>query len=154
MRTLPHSRSCFVCGESNPIGFQLRLETDDRTVQTHFVLRPEHVGFKQIVHGGLVSTLLDEVMAWACAVQAKRFAFCAELTVRFLRPVRPNEQLLAIGELIVNRRDKIFETKAKLLNAEGTLLASATGKYLPITQADALEMADDLVGDPQRVFGA
>src|SRR4051812_40973160 len=84
MRAVPHTHTCFVCGESNPIGFKLRLETDGRVVQTRLIPRSEHTGFKGTVHGGLVSTVLDEIMAWACAVQTKRFAFCAELNVRFL----------------------------------------------------------------------
>ena len=99
MKVLPHTRSCFVCGESNPSGLKLRFETDGRIVQTRFVPRAEHIGFKQTVHGGLIATLLDEIMVWACAVQTRRFAFCAELNVRFLNPVRPNEEVLALGEL-------------------------------------------------------
>ena len=56
MKLLPHTRSCFVCGEANPAGLKLRFETDGRLVQTCFVPRPEHVGFRQTVHGGLVAT--------------------------------------------------------------------------------------------------
>ena len=99
MRALPHTYSCFVCGESNPIGLRLRFETDGRMVQTRFVPRPEHIGFKQTVHGGLIATLLDEAMVWACAVQTKRFAFCADLNVRFLNPVKPNIEALATDAL-------------------------------------------------------
>src|SRR5436305_752733 len=33
VKTLPHTRSCFVCGESNPVGLKLRFETDGRIVQ-------------------------------------------------------------------------------------------------------------------------
>src|SRR5580765_5067305 len=102
MNTLPHTHSCFVCGESNPVGLKLRFETDGRLVQTRFTPLPQHVGFKQTIHGGLIATLLDEIMVWACAVQTRRFAFCAELNVRFLNPVRPNEELTAIGELASN----------------------------------------------------
>ena len=91
MKLLPHTRSCFVCGEANPAGLKLRFETDGRVVQTRFVPRAEHVGFRQTVHGGLIATLLDEIMVWACAVQTKRFAFCAELSVRFIGLVRPDE---------------------------------------------------------------
>jgi uncharacterized protein (TIGR00369 family) len=97
---------------------------------------PHHVGFKQTIHGGLIATLLDEIMVWACAVQTRRFAFCAELNVRFLNPVRPNEELIAIGELASNRRDKLFEAKAELRNQAGLVLAAATGKYLPIKNAE------------------
>jgi uncharacterized protein (TIGR00369 family) len=153
MKLLPHTRSCFVCGESNPAGLNLRFETDGRLVQTHFVPRAEHVGFRQTVHGGLTATLLDEIMVWACAVQTKRFAFCAELNVRFLNPVRPGEALIASGELVSNRRGKLFEAKAELRNPAGLALATATGKYLPIKDADVREMATDFVEDPGWVFG-
>jgi uncharacterized protein (TIGR00369 family) len=152
MKMLPHTRSCFVCGESNPAGLKLRFKTDGRIVQVRFTPRPEHVGFRETVHGGIISTLLDEIMVWACAVQAKRFAFCAELKVRFVNPARPGEAVIATAELTANRRDKIFEAKAELRNEAGAVLALATGKYLPIKQADATEMATDFVDDPRWVF--
>jgi uncharacterized protein (TIGR00369 family) len=153
MKLLPHTRSCFVCGESNPAGLNLRFETDGRIVQTRYVPRAEHVGFRQTVHGGLTATLLDEIMVWACAVQTKRFAFCAELNVRFLNPVRPGEALAASGELVSNRRGKLFEAKAELRDQAGVVLATATGKYLPIKQTEAAKMFTDFVEDPGWVFG-
>jgi uncharacterized protein (TIGR00369 family) len=148
MRPVPHTRSCFVCGESNPIGFKLRLETDGNIVQTRLVPRSEHTGFKHAVHGGLVSTVLDEIMAWACALQTRRFAYCAELTVRFLRPVRPNVEIIARGEVVTNHRDKLFEAKSEIQDMSGTRLATATGKYLPVRKDELSQMATDLVGDP------
>jgi len=132
---------------------RLRFETDGRIVQTRFVPRVDYVGFRQVVHGGIIATLLDEVMVWACAVRTTRFAFCAELNVRFAHPARPEEELLASGELVSNRRDKLFEAKAELCNQAGMVLASATGKYWPIKSADVSEMVTDFVGDASWVFG-
>jgi uncharacterized protein (TIGR00369 family) len=152
MRALPHTHSCFVCGESNPIGLRLRFETDGRIVQTRFVPRVEHNGFKQVVHGGLIATVLDEIMVWACAVQTKRFAFCAELSVRFVQPLRPDEEVVATGELATNRRGKIFEAKGELRNQTGVLIASATGKYLPVPNSDIAAMAEDFVGETKGLF--
>jgi acyl-coenzyme A thioesterase PaaI-like protein len=85
---------------------------------------------------------------WACAVQTRRFAFCAELNVRFAQPARPDEPLLAAAEMIANRRDRIYEAKAELRNEAGVLLATATGKYLPVKNADLAEMAGDFVEEP------
>jgi uncharacterized protein (TIGR00369 family) len=147
MKTLPHTRSCFVCGESNPVGLKLRLETDGRTVQTRFTPRPEHVGFKQVVHGGILATVLDEIMVWACAVQTGRFAFCAELKVRFVKSLQPGDEVIATAELAANRRDRIFEAKAEVKSRAGEVLASASGKYLPVKQAELTELATDFVGD-------
>ena len=153
MRALPRTRSCFACGESNSIGMKLRIETDGQIVRTRFVPRHEHVGLKQTIHGGIVSTLLDEMMAWACAVQTHRFTFCAELNVRFLRPLRPAEEITAQGELIANRRDRLYEAKAELRDQQGTVLAAATGKYLPVKGTEAADMATDLVGDLRVLLG-
>jgi uncharacterized protein (TIGR00369 family) len=147
MKILPHTHSCFVCGESNSIGMKLRLETDGRIVQTRFTPRAEHIGFKQVVHGGIIATLLDEVMVWACAVKTKRFAFCAELNVRFLQPLPPGEEVVAVGELVANRRDKIFEAKSELKNISGEVFASASGKYLPIKGGKVSPMLTELIGD-------
>ena len=147
MKELPHTYSCFCCGEANAAGLRLRLETDGSIVQTHFRFKPEHTGFKAVVHGGLTATVLDEVMAWACAVGARKFAFCAELTVRFLKPIRPDQETIAAGELVANRRNRVFETKGALRNPSGEILAEATGKYLPVSADDLSQMATDLVGD-------
>ena len=128
----------------------MRFETDGQIVQTRFVPKAEHVGFRQIVHGGLLATLLDEIMVWACAVKTNRFAFCAELNVRFMHPVHPGEEVVATAELASNRRDKVFEVKGELRNASGLALVRSTGKYLPIGEAEAREMATDFVGDARR----
>ncbi len=153
MRELPHTHSCFVCGESNPHGLRQRFETDGRLVQARFTPRPEHAGFQGVVHGGILATLLDEIMVWACAVQAKKFGFCAEMTVRFQHPARPGEELLAEAELAENRRGRVFEAKAELRNAAGQVVASATGKYMPIREADLAELQRDMVGDASWVLG-
>jgi acyl-coenzyme A thioesterase PaaI-like protein len=147
MRTLPHTRGCFVCGESNVTGLRLRFETDGRIVQTQFVPQLEHIGFRHVVHGGITATVLDEVMVWGCAIQTKRFAYCAELNVRFLHPIRPGSLVVVQGELVVNRRNKLFETRGEVRAERGLVLATATGKYLPIKDEEAREFAVDFVGD-------
>jgi uncharacterized protein (TIGR00369 family) len=147
MRELPHTHSCFVCGESNAIGLKLRFTTDGRTVHTRFRLRDAHIGFRGVVHGGILSTVLDEIMVWACAVPTGQFAFCAELTVRFLNPVRPDDEIFATGEMLANRKNRIFEAKGVLANASGQAYAEAMGKFLPIPKSDLTGMMTDLIGD-------
>ncbi|HSQ59356.1 MAG TPA: PaaI family thioesterase, partial [Acidobacteriota bacterium] len=54
---------CFCCGPENPIGLKLTFEeTSEGRMRTLWTPRKEHQGFKDIVHGGLVATVLDEVM--------------------------------------------------------------------------------------------
>lgn len=152
MRELPHTHSCFVCGESNPLGLKLRFETDGRIVQARFRPRTEHIGFVNVVHGGLIATVLDEIMVWACAVPTRQFAFCAELNVRYLNPLPPGEEVIVTGELTANRKNRIFEAKAAARNGAGQPLAEATGKYLPLKTTDASQMVADFVGDASWVL--
>ena len=153
MQPLPYTRSCFVCGESNPIGLQLKFETDGRIVRTRFVPKPEHVGFKQTIHGGLLATLLDEIMAWACIAQTKRFGYCAELNVRFVQTARPGDEITATGELVNNLRNKLFEARAELRNSRDVVLATATGKYLAIKTPTVTDMMTDLIGNISAIEG-
>jgi uncharacterized protein (TIGR00369 family) len=153
MRELPHTKSCFVCGENNAFGLRQKFETDGKIVRARFTPRPEHAGFKGVVHGGILATLLDEIMVWACAVRTKQFGFCAEMTIRFQRPAVPGAELLVEAELVADRRGKIFEAKAEVRNQQGELLAMATGKYMPIQDADFAALQDDLVGDPRGILG-
>ncbi|MEY4384895.1 MAG: hypothetical protein RLY20_178 [Verrucomicrobiota bacterium] len=154
MRELPHTHSCFVCGDTNTIGLRQRFETDGRIVRARFTPRAEHVGFQGVVHGGILATLMDEIMVWACAVGAKKFGFCAEMTVRFQRPAAPGQELIVEAELVENRRGRVFEAKAEVRNSAGEVLATATGKYMPIRDADLAELQRDLVGNLDWLFAS
>lgn len=148
MKELPHTHSCFVCGESNPHGLKMRFHADGRVVMAKFRPCKEHVGFKGVVHGGLTATVLDEIMVWACVVATRKFAFCAELKVRYLRPLAPGEEVVVTSELVADHKGRILEAKAAIHNAAGKILVQATGKYMPLKESNSLEMAGDFVGDP------
>lgn len=152
MKELPHTRSCFGCGESNRLGLKLRFYDHGTTVQAKYTPGTEHAGFKGVTHGGLLATVLDEVMVWACAVRTKRFAYCAEMTVRFLQPVTPGVELTAIGRLAEDRRGRLFQAHGELVDSSGTVVASSTGKYLPMKDADTRVMKEDFVGDTADLF--
>jgi uncharacterized protein (TIGR00369 family) len=143
MQELPHSKSCFVCGSRNPLGLDLRFHTDGRIVETRFTPRPEYNGFVGVVHGGIIATVLDEVMVWACAVRQKRFCFSAEMTVRYLQPIQTGVEVVARGEMQENKRDRIYIARGELLAVTGNLLAESSAKYMPIRSLDpALLLAD------------
>jgi acyl-coenzyme A thioesterase PaaI-like protein len=151
-RTLPRTRSCFVCGNANPIGLDLHFETDGQTVTAGFQPRPEHAGFKGTVHGGLLSTVLDEAMVWVCGVRTGKFAYCAELAVRFRQPARTGGVLRLEARLVEDRRGRVFQAEAELRDGTGQMIATANGKYMPIPDAALAGMLDDFVDDVRAVL--
>lgn len=131
-RMLPWSRSCFVCGEANPRGLRARCYRVGSTVELPFVAAADFAGWSAVVHGGLVATVLDEVMTWAAILGSRRPCFAAEFSVRLLKPLAPGTTCLAVGRLTASRR-RIFDTEAWLADASGLVYARGTGRYMPVS---------------------
>ena len=79
---------CFGCGPDHPHGFRLRFEREDDAIVTTFTPGEHHQGPPGIMHGGLVSTLADEVAAWTVIGALGKFGFTASFDGRIHRPVR------------------------------------------------------------------
>jgi uncharacterized protein (TIGR00369 family) len=119
-------------------------------VEARFSPRPEHAGFTGVVHGGIIATVLDEVMVWACAVRQKRFCFSAEMTVRYLKAMQTGVEVIARGEMIENKRDRIYLAKGELVSLEGQVLALSNAKFMPIQSLDQAVLLDDFEGTEEQ----
>jgi acyl-coenzyme A thioesterase PaaI-like protein len=128
---------CFACGNTNPIGMTLQVELGDRRATTTWVPGPDFVGWSDRVHGGLIATVLDEVMAWASASD-DAWAVTSSFSVRFLSPAGPGETLRAAGWVEAQRR-RIYETRGEV-RAGDRLVAEATGTYLGASPSQKAEL--------------
>jgi uncharacterized protein (TIGR00369 family) len=127
----PHH--CFACGELNAHGLRLELHADGESCWTELTLRPEFEGWEGLAHGGIVATILDEVMAWAL-IGTDAWGLTARMSVEFKRPVTTGALLRAEGRLVRARR-RLFEATGRLLDARtGLELATATGTYVAATE--------------------
>lgn len=147
---LPHTAGCLVCGRQNPHGLRLSLHVDEGTgiVSTQFVPRPEHIGFEGIVHGGVIATVVDEVMVWAATWAGKRFCVCGELSLRFRRSAEVG-QSLHVKAKVESHRSRLIQTSATVLDANGDLLATGSGKYVPLSPEQNRAFVKTIVDDAQ-----
>ena len=124
---------CFVCGENNPNGLRLgfAIDKEKQTLKATFVASPTYQGYDGIIHGGIISTLLDEAMA-KLVYELGYTAVTASLEVRFKRPAPILEPLHVYGEIVeVNKR--LIRARAKVMKEDGILLAE--GKSTLLQQA-------------------
>lgn len=83
---------CFVCGPDNPIGLKLVFQLEGDGVRAEFVPSDLHVGYDGLVHGGIISALVDDALANIWATRGRE-AVTAKIEVRFRQEVRPGDRL-------------------------------------------------------------
>ena len=127
VRFEPHR--CFACGELNEHGLHLELHTDASGCRTELTLDPRFQGWEGVAHGGIISTILDEVMGWA-VIGRGTWGVTARMAVEFKRPVAVGRRIRAEGEVLSESR-RIFRAGGRILDAEsGEILATSEGTYL------------------------
>jgi acyl-coenzyme A thioesterase PaaI-like protein len=154
---LPWTRSCWVCGQDNPLGLRARSWKVGDTVQLACTPRREHAGWSDVVHGGFVAMVLDEVMTWAAILGGRVPVFAADVGIRMQEPLGPGTPCTAVARMTRNRR-RIIDTEAWLEGDAGRIYARATGRYMPIPAAQASSFHADFVTAPEcldlgAVFG-
>jgi len=131
---------CFGCGQLNEHGLRLELfpDPDGYGVFTSFVPPARTEGYTGMVHGGIITTVLDEVMAWSLARHGI-WAVTGQLTTRYRKPVMLGEATTARGYLLRDR-GRALEMRGELRrDADDGLLADATAMFIRVPQSTASE---------------
>ena len=120
---------CYVCGRKNPLGLAVDFEINKeaRTIEAKFVPSENHQGYAGIVHGGVLSAILDEAMA-KLAYSLGGTAVTAEITVKFRAPSAPGDELLVSGRLTDEGKKLILAEAA--ISRGPVVIAEAKGKLL------------------------
>lgn len=129
--------NCFGCGDASPHGLRLKIfPRDGGGVFADWVPGPTEEGYVGLVHGGLITTVLDEVMAWSCYADAV-WGMTASISVRFRRPVEVGGAYRAEG-WVVSSRGRVFEVASSLSDARsGGRVAEATARFIRVTGEQA-----------------
>ena len=128
MKEIVKYSHCFVCGDQNEHGLKAKFFDDGDQAITDLVTEPVFEGYRGIYHGGLISTLLDEVMIKAILARDV-MAVTAELTVRFRKPLGIGVKLHLTGK-IIRVRGRVYITEGEAVGEDSTVYATAKGRYI------------------------
>jgi acyl-coenzyme A thioesterase PaaI-like protein len=133
-KSLRDEGMCFGCGSRNPIGLKLVFEQDGELTRTTFTGAPEHQGWKGVVHGGLLATLLDEAMGqW---LWARNFVtMTAEMTTRYSAATPVGMKLIVEAERTAEK-GRLIQMEARIKLPDGTVSARAAAKFLKVKPED------------------
>jgi uncharacterized protein (TIGR00369 family) len=132
----PHN--CFACGSLNEHGLHLELHLGERRAWSELILPERFEGWAGIAHGGIISTILDEVMAWSLVAE-ESWGVTARMSVDFRRPVHIGVPVRAEGWVVRSRR-RLVDAAGEIRAADGTVLARAEAVYLAANEERKREL--------------
>jgi len=121
------SFNCFVCGKENPKGLRLDIQLKDGIAYAEFALGKEYEGYPNILHGGIIAAILDDVMANTKFLEGY-ILYTVELNVKYLKHCLVGEKLFAFGyakEIHYN----ILQTSGEIKDISNGIRRQLTGKY-------------------------
>lgn len=133
----PHN--CFACGSLNVHGLQLELHAGDDQCWVELTLADRFEGWEGMAHGGIVCTILDEVMAWAL-VDHDIWGVTARMSVEFKKPVPIGRPIRGEGRVTSARR-RLVEAQGIILDpVDGSILARAEATFVGASEARKAEL--------------
>ena len=152
---------CFVCGLKNSAGVKASFfETESGENIALFKPCQKHQGYPGRLHGGIAAAMLDETIGRAITIGKKEdvWGVTLEFSIKYKKPVPLDSEIKVIGRITsVNQR--FFEGNGEIVLADGTIAASAKGKYLllPIEKIADFDLEKnewevmDAPGDPIEI---
>ena len=131
---LPTYDGCFVCGQTHATGLCIRFYAGEGgKVHARFTPNQNQTGYQNIVHGGIVSALLDELMFWPISLENNLLCHTAEMTIRFRKSVYAGQTYKGTAFPGKQIKGPLWEGKAQLEDADGKVCAEGTGRYFIMT---------------------
>jgi len=138
-KRLPNSEmhNCFGCSPINPSGLQMKFYSNDASVFSEVTV-PKHLcGWNNLIHGGVLSTILDEVMSWAAIYLLKRITLTKSMAIDFLKPVYIDHPLKAEGKVLELNGKHEAVMEGILSNSDGTICTRSTAHFAIFSPAVA-----------------
>lgn len=135
----PPPRLCYACGSANAQGLHMQFHREGERTICDYDPREFQQGYPGRMHGGIVSTLIDEAMGYA-VYYAHAWGATARLNIRYRHPV-PLDQRLHVEAWIVRDRLRLIELRAEIRDAAGRILAEGDGTFMKLDARMANEMS-------------
>ena len=133
--------NCFACGSLNEHGIGMTIHIDHGRAWSELELERRFEGWQGVAHGGILATLLDEVMGWTMAA-GDDWGVTARLAVEFRKPVAPGT-ILRIEGWVTRGRRRVVETSGRIIDrTDGTELATASATYVTVNEARKRELRE------------
>lgn len=132
--------NCFGCAPNNPFGLHMVFYEEGDYIVSSWQPGLNYQGWVDTMHGGVLSTLIDETCGWVVTRKMQTSGFTTSLSVKFRKAVSTNEPQLTIRANIVKQMRNLLFIHAEISNAQGELCVEGEATYFLMNEEKAKEM--------------
>ena len=132
--------NCFGCAPDNPFGLHMEFYEDGDEIVSTWHPEQHFQGWVDTMHGGILSTLIDEVCGWVVTRKKQTSGFTTNLNIRFRKAVSTYEPQLTIRAHITEQRRNLLYIHAEVFNAQGEVCTEGDATYYLMSEERAREM--------------
>lgn len=132
--------NCFGCSPNNPFGLHMEFFEDGDYIVSKWHPERNYQGRVDTMHGGVLSTLIDETCGWVVTRKMQTSGFTTSLNVKFRKAVSTNEPVLTIRANIVKQMRNLLFIHAEISNSQGEVCVEGETTYFLMNQEKAKEM--------------
>jgi uncharacterized protein (TIGR00369 family) len=141
-KKIPNSdtHNCFACSPKNPYGLHMELLSDDISVMSR-ILIPEHfAGWGRVVHGGILATILDEIMGWSGIYLLKQFTLTKNMNIEYIKAAFIGDTLQAVGRVKGTDGKRNAEIEGLVTNGSGDVCARSKAEFTTLSPRLAIRL--------------
>lgn len=148
----PQGHHCFACGTDNPIGLNLQFYRAGEVVCSEITLKKVHEGWEGIGHGGIVTTLLDEVMSWSLMYAKRAFLVTRSIQIKYIRPVLIGTPLKVTGWLVDDSTHPKIKSEGEIRDDRGGLLVRGVAEYVVLPKEKFSQLPEGYRAEMEALF--
>jgi len=144
--------NCFACGTVNPIGLNLSFYRQAEYICSDISLGKNYEGWENMAHGGIVSTLLDEVMSWSMIYFRRVFFVTRSMKIKYIKPVPLHKSLTVKAKMIEGESRRLCKAKGFIQDEDENILARGEASFAILTDKDLYLVPDKLKIEMENLF--
>jgi acyl-coenzyme A thioesterase PaaI-like protein len=153
-KTIPklEGYNCFACGTANPIGLNLQFYVSGKHMCSDVTLRKDYEGWENMAHGGIVSTLLDEVMSWAVIYFKRIFFVTRSMKIKYLKPVPLETPFTVKASVLDEKRSRISHVRGLIHDQQDNTLVRGDATFARLSDMELYLVPERLKKDMEDLF--
>jgi acyl-coenzyme A thioesterase PaaI-like protein len=144
--------NCFACGTENPIGLNLSFYRQGEYICSDISLEKDYEGWENMAHGGIVSTLLDEVMSWTVIYFRRIFFVTRRMKIKYIKPVPLYRLLTVKAKMIEGENRRLCKAKGLIQDEEKNTLVRGEATFAILSGKDLSLVPDKVKREMNDLF--